>query len=240
MEMRSLGVLQVSAVGLGCNNFGMRIDQAATQRVVDAAIDVGITYFDTAESYGGGASEEMLGRALAGRRDQVVIATKWGHTSGLVEGERGGDPATVRRRLEGSLRRLGTDRIDHYQLHRPDPATPPEETLGCLAELRDEGKRGLGLPTAVEPHFEVQVESVRGRLPSPFGGRGLFSKTMTFVTHTALNETVQYSDLQIHLIAAHGFYQGVGSPFRLDPEMLVRVLEGNCSGIQEPEFRSRE
>jgi len=140
VEFRSLGNLQVSAVGLGCNNFGMRIDAAASQQVVDAAIDAGITYFDTAESYGGGASEEMLGRSLAGRRDQVVIATKWGHTSGLADGERGGDPAVIRRRLEASLDRLGTDRVDHYQLHQPDPSTPHDETLGCLAELRDEGK----------------------------------------------------------------------------------------------------
>lgn len=140
MEFRALGNLRVSIVGLGCNNFGMRIGPDATQQVVDAAIGAGINYFDTAESYGGGASEEMLGHALGGRRDQVVIATKWGHTSSLADGERGGDPVVIRRRLEASLARLGTDRVDHYQLHRPDSSTPPAETLGCLAELRDEGK----------------------------------------------------------------------------------------------------
>lgn len=140
MQHRSLGQLSVSVVGLGCNNFGMRIDAEQTARVVHAAIDAGINYFDTAESYGKGMSEDYLGRALGDRRGDVLIATKWGHTVSLGEGERGGDPAQIRRRLEDSLRRLGTDYVDHYQLHRPDPETPAEETLGCLAELRDEGK----------------------------------------------------------------------------------------------------
>lgn len=137
METRRIGQLEVSVVGLGCNNFGGRIDADQTQRVVEAALDHGITYLDTAELYGGGQSEELLGRALGSRRDEAVIATKWGHTSDIAEG--GGRPEEVRRRLHGSLRRLGTDHVDHYQLHRPDPATPQEETLGCLAELRDEG-----------------------------------------------------------------------------------------------------
>lgn len=140
MEQRALGDLQVSAVGLGCNNFGMMIDAEATKRVVDAAIDAGVTYFDTAESYGKGESEEMLGRALGARRDQVIVATKWGHTNSLDEGERGGDPAHIRARLEASLDRLGTEWVDHYQLHRPDPETPVAETLGCLVELKAEGK----------------------------------------------------------------------------------------------------
>jgi aryl-alcohol dehydrogenase-like predicted oxidoreductase len=140
MESRLLGQLQVSVVGLGCNNFGMRIDADQTKRVVDAAIDSGINYFDTAESYGNGLSEELLGRALGSRRSDVLVATKWGHTVSLAEGEHGGDPAQIRRRLEASLARLGTDYVDHFQMHRPDPMTPAEETLGCLAELRAEGK----------------------------------------------------------------------------------------------------
>ena len=140
MEFRSLGELQVSVVGLGCNNFGMRLDVDDTKRVVDAAIDAGINYFDTAESYGKGLSEEYLGKAIKGRRDQVIVASKWGHTVSLEEGERGGDPAQIRARLDASLARLGTDYIDHYQLHRPDPETPAAETLGCLSELRAEGK----------------------------------------------------------------------------------------------------
>jgi aryl-alcohol dehydrogenase-like predicted oxidoreductase len=140
MEQRTIGRLSVSVVGLGCNNFGMRIDADQTQRVVDAAIEHGINYFDTAESYGQGRSEELLGAALGARRGDVIIASKWGHTASLGAGERGGAPDQIRRRLEASLRRLGTDYIDHYQLHRPDPDTPHEETLGCLADLRGEGK----------------------------------------------------------------------------------------------------
>ncbi len=140
MEMRNIGVLSVSAVGLGCNNFGMTIDADASRAVVDAALDAGINYFDTADIYGGGKSEEFLGAALAGRRDEAIVASKFGHAKFLPEGQRGGDPAWIRRCIEASLRRLGTDRIDHYQIHTPDPQTPHAETLGTLGELVDEGK----------------------------------------------------------------------------------------------------
>lgn len=140
METRPLGQLQVSVIGLGCNNFGMTIDADRTKEVVDAAIGAGINYFDTAEAYGNGLSEEYLGKALGARRKDVLVATKWGHDMSLAEGERGGDPAVIRARLEASLKRLDTDYVDHYQLHRPDPATPVEETLGALAELQAEGK----------------------------------------------------------------------------------------------------
>lgn len=138
MEHRRIGSLQVSVVGLGCNNFGWRLDPAATVRVVHAAIDAGIDFFDTAELYGEGKSEEYLGRALRGRRDQVVIATKFGHKSGHPS--RGGRPENVRRAAEGSLKRLGTDHIDLYQLHSPDPKVPVADTLGALDELVREGK----------------------------------------------------------------------------------------------------
>ena len=163
VEHRSIGVLEVGVVGLGCNNFGGRIDADQTQAVVDAAIDAGIDYFDTAESYGSGASEELLGRALGSRRDDVLIATKWGHTSSLADDERGGDPAQIRRRLEASLARLDTDYVDHFQLHRPDPKTPLADTLGCLAELRDDGKiREIGITAATADQlreaFEVGAE----------------------------------------------------------------------------------
>ena len=140
METRRIGILDVSVVGLGCNNFGMTIDADATRAVVDTAIEAGITYFDTAESYGQGQSEEFLGRALAGRRDQVLVASKWGFTASPDEGKRCGEPAHVRASLEASLTRLGMDHVDHYQLHRPDPDTPVADTLGVLAELRREGK----------------------------------------------------------------------------------------------------
>jgi aryl-alcohol dehydrogenase-like predicted oxidoreductase len=144
VESRTIGSLQVSVVGLGCNNFGGRIDAAATQRVVDAAIDAGITLFDTADIYGGdGASEQLLGQALGSRRDQVVVATKFGME--LDEDRRGAHPDYVRTACDASLRRLGTDHIDLYQLHQPDPDVPIEETLGALDELVRAGKvRELG------------------------------------------------------------------------------------------------
>lgn len=127
-------------VGLGCNNFGMRIDEAQTKVVVDAAIEAGITYFDTAEGYGGGTSERYLGAALAGRRDQVAIATKWGMLPAEDGAPPNGSPEAVRAAVDGSLERLGTDRIDHYQMHNPDPSVPIGETLGALADLVAEGK----------------------------------------------------------------------------------------------------
>jgi len=138
METRTVGSLSVSAVGLGCNNFGMRMGKKETDAVVGAALDAGITLFDTADIYGGVKSEEYLGAALGARRPEVVVATKFGNA---YEGHEGGAaPAYVRRALEASLRRLGTDHIDLYQLHTPDPNTPIAETLGTLGELVAEGK----------------------------------------------------------------------------------------------------
>ncbi|CAM5322634.1 hypothetical protein SLAVM298S_03379 [Streptomyces lavendulae subsp. lavendulae] len=137
--------LKVSAVGLGCNNFGGRLDAQATRSVVDAALDAGITLLDTADIYGGaGGSETHLGQALKGRRDQVVLATKFGYDGvdmgyGPAAGSRGGR-GYIRRAVEESLRRLDTDHIDLYQLHSPDPATPVAETLAALTELVTEGK----------------------------------------------------------------------------------------------------
>jgi aryl-alcohol dehydrogenase-like predicted oxidoreductase len=152
MRYRSLGRsgLVVSVAGLGCNNFGRRLDADRTRAVVDAAIDAGITLLDTADSYGpGGRSEEILGEVLAGRRDQVVLATKFGHRNadmgyGPAAGAKGGR-SYIMRAVEQSLRRLRTDYIDLYQIHTPDPATPIEETLAALGELVAQGKvRYLG------------------------------------------------------------------------------------------------
>src|SRR5688500_17400806 len=138
MESRSIGSLSVSLVGLGCNNFGMRMDFDATQAVVDAAREAGITLFDTADIYGGTKSEVFLGQALAGHRHEVIVATKFGGPVG--EGKGGAKPAYVKEACEASLQRLGTDRIDLYQLHFPDDSTPIEDTLGALHELVTEGK----------------------------------------------------------------------------------------------------
>ncbi len=143
MEKRRIGSLEVSAVGLGCNNFGGRLDLAATKAVVNAALDAGITFLDTADVYGGTKSEEFLGHILAGRRDRVTIATKFGFA--LDDERKGAKPAYVKRACEDSLRRLKTDRIDLYYLHRPDPETPIADTLGALDDLVRGGKvRAIG------------------------------------------------------------------------------------------------
>jgi aryl-alcohol dehydrogenase-like predicted oxidoreductase len=138
MEFRDIGSLKVSTVGIGCNNFGARIDQAQTQLVVDACLDSGINFFDTADMYGSGKSEEFLGAALRSRRKDVVIATKFGH---LFDGEpTGASPTHIRKACDDSLSRLGTDYIDLYQLHTPDLDTPIADTLGALNELVVAGK----------------------------------------------------------------------------------------------------
>jgi aryl-alcohol dehydrogenase-like predicted oxidoreductase len=142
MEKRRVGTdgPEVSLVGLGCNNFGMRIDETASAAVVEAAVDAGITHFDTAEMYGGGQSEEFLGRALGGRRDQVVIAIK----ASPRPKEDDFTPGNLGRRIseacEGSLKRLGTDRIDLYYQHYPDPEAPLEEALEAFESLKRDGK----------------------------------------------------------------------------------------------------
>jgi aryl-alcohol dehydrogenase-like predicted oxidoreductase len=138
VETRRIGSLQVSVVGLGCNNFGARIDEATSTAVVHAALDAGITFFDTAELYADGRSEEFLGAALGSRRGDVAIATKFGHKR--WHPDRGAHPTYVRRAVEASLRRLGTDVIDLYQLHTPDPLVPVADTLGALDELVRAGK----------------------------------------------------------------------------------------------------
>jgi len=172
---RRLGAsgLTVSTIGIGCNNFGRHIDDARATEVVHTALDLGINLFDTADVYGEPEhnSEEVLGTALGSRRDEAVIATKFGTIRHTAGDERGldGTPANIRRAVEGSLRRLRTDRIDLYYQHRMDPGTPIEDTVGALAELVAEGKiRGYGLSEAsvatirrahaVHPVTAVQTE----------------------------------------------------------------------------------
>jgi aryl-alcohol dehydrogenase-like predicted oxidoreductase len=141
MEMRRIGSLDVSLVGLGCNNFGMRLDEARSTAVIDAALDAGINFLDTADVYGGkGASESIIGTALAGRRDDVVIATKFAAPFDGDPAGAGASPEWIRQAVDGSLRRLQTDRIDLYQQHVFDPDVPIEETQGALAELVAAGK----------------------------------------------------------------------------------------------------
>ncbi len=138
MEQRKVGSLSVTVVGIGCNNFGGRIDGKRSEEVVNAALDAGINFFDTADTYANGKSEELLGRFLARRRSDVIIATKFGLD---LEGQgRGARPEYVRKAFDASLRRLKTDYIDLYQQHIPDPDVPISETLGALDELVKAGK----------------------------------------------------------------------------------------------------
>ncbi len=138
METRKIGSFEVSVVGLGCNNFGWRLDAERTAAVVNAALDAGVTFFDTADIYGSGQSEEYLGRALGKHRDEVILATKFGNP--MDEQRKGAHPDYVRQAVEESLKRLGTDHIDLYQLHKPDPTVPIADTLGALDELVRAGK----------------------------------------------------------------------------------------------------
>src|SRR6266513_4391443 len=138
MQTRKIGSLDVSVVGLGCNNFGWRIDAEASAKVIDAALESGITFFDTADRYGKGQSEEFLGRALGSRRDQNLLATKFGIE--MEKGQEGASPQYILEAIGAGLRRLRTDRIDLYQLHQPDPKTPIADTLGALDQLVRSGK----------------------------------------------------------------------------------------------------
>jgi aryl-alcohol dehydrogenase-like predicted oxidoreductase len=142
VEYRRLGHygLKVSVVGLGTNNFGNRTDEAASRRVIDAALDAGVNLFDTADVYSAGKSEEIIGRAIKGRRDEVVLASKFRSRMGEGPNDQGGSRQYVLRAVEASLCRLQTDYIDLYQMHSPDPATPIEETLGALHDLVRAGK----------------------------------------------------------------------------------------------------
>jgi aryl-alcohol dehydrogenase-like predicted oxidoreductase len=165
METRPLGrsKLVVSRVGLGCNNFGMKLGIDETRRVIDAALDAGINFFDTADMYGGTKSEEFMGAAFAGRRERALIATKFGALAMMGKtGERWGSREYVRKAVEASLARLRTDVIDLYQMHFPDAKTPVEETLGALAELVREGKlRAIGCSNFTGPMLDAAEDAAR-------------------------------------------------------------------------------
>ncbi|HEY0554788.1 MAG TPA: aldo/keto reductase [Thermoanaerobaculia bacterium] len=162
MEYRKIGTLNVSTTGLGCNNFGWRLDYDHTVAVVDAALEAGINFLDTADIYGPLQSEEYLGRALQGRRDRVVLATKFGMK--VDDRRKGAKPDYARQACEDSLRRLRTDHIDLYQLHQPDPETPIADTLGALDELVRAGKvREIGCSNfSVEQLREAEAAAGTG------------------------------------------------------------------------------
>ena len=157
--MRSIGSVPVPIAGIGCNNFGRRIDEHRTREVVAAALEVGATLFDTSDLYGDGKSEEFLGRALGARRDEVVIVSKFGMRT-PAEPLTGGHPAWVPRACDASLKRLGTDRIDVYLLHQPDDATPIEDTLSAMTRLVDDGKvREIGCSNFSAKQLEEAAEA---------------------------------------------------------------------------------
>ncbi len=168
MDTRKIGSLSVSIVGLGCNNFGNRLDAEASAKVIDAALDSGIDFLDTADIYGKTLSEEYIGRALAGRRNEVVIATKFGKP--VDEERRGARPEYLKRAAEDSLRRLRTDHIDLYLIHEPDPSVPIADTLGALNELVREGKvREIGCSNFSATELREAVDTV------PAGAKGFVS-----------------------------------------------------------------
>jgi aryl-alcohol dehydrogenase-like predicted oxidoreductase len=181
MEHRTIGCLSVSVVGIGCNQLGTAFcDEATSARIVHEAMDAGITYFDTADEYGAnyadhddptgwGHSEEVLGLALGARRDEVVIGSKFGvHPHGQADGG-GGSAQWARRAVEASLKRLGTDHIDLYQLHFPDPTVPVEETLGELDLMVTEGKvREIGCCNFSGPELEAAADAAASSGARPF------------------------------------------------------------------------
>ena len=161
MQRRRIGALEVTAVGLGTNSFGFYMEESEVAPVVDAAIEAGINFFDTADIYR--TAEEWLGAALGRRRPEVVIASKFGNRK--VDGKWGfcGRPDHMRRTLDASLKRLGTDYIDLYQLHGFDPETPIAETLGALSEVRDAGKiREIGCSNFSAPQLEAAAGAASG------------------------------------------------------------------------------
>ncbi len=172
LPTRELGTsgLHTSVVGLGCNNFGRRLDLNGTRAVVDAALEEGVTFFDTADIYGEGRSEEFLGEVLQGRRDQVVLATKFGMDMGDGKGPRG-SREYVRQACEASLRRLRTEVIDLYWYHRPDGVTPFAETLEALHQLMAEGKvRRIGASNFSAQQLREAEEEAATHGFTPFKG----------------------------------------------------------------------
>ncbi len=168
MRRVRLGALEVSIIGLGCNNFGRALDQDGTTEVVNAALDAGVTFFDTSDNYGNTQSEVFLGKALGSRRSEAVIATKFGQSlPGILEG--GARPDYVRSAIVSSLRRLGTDHIDLYQLHWPDPDTPIGDTLDAMWSLVDEGLvREIGCCNLDAAQFDEALTCATERGGRPF------------------------------------------------------------------------
>jgi aryl-alcohol dehydrogenase-like predicted oxidoreductase len=168
VELRRIGELEVSEVGLGCNNFGTRVDQDGTNEIFSACLDSGINFFDTADVYGSGASEEMLGSAMKGHRDQIIVATKFGLRD-TDPGLTGGSAEWVHRSVDRSLRRLDTDWIDLFQIHTPDDEVHERETLEALNELVVAGKvREIGCSNYDAERLDSAIEISEKEALAPY------------------------------------------------------------------------
>jgi aryl-alcohol dehydrogenase-like predicted oxidoreductase len=173
MQKRTIGSLEVSVVGVGCNNFGVRSDAATSSTIVNSALDAGINFFDTADIYGDTKSEVILGEALGARRRDVVVATKFGMP--IDDDHFGAAPEYVRQACEDSLKRLGSDYIDLYQLHAPDDKVPIADTLGALRELVDAGKvREIGCSNLTPPQLR-EAQTAAGHGPAFVSVQNQFS-----------------------------------------------------------------
>ncbi len=218
MERRRIGSLSVSVVGIGCNNFGARLDARATAEVVRAALDAGVNFFDTADIYGATQSEVFLGQALRGRRDEAVVATKFGMP--IDDAHFGASPAYVRSACEASLARLGTDHIDLYQLHYPDETVPIADTLGALAELVEAGKvRQIGCSNLSVPQLREAREAA-GEHPAFVSIQNQYSLLAREVEHDGVLDACNELDLAFlpYYPLANGLLTGKVRPGEPIPE----------------------
>ena len=218
MEHRTIGSLSVSVVGIGCNNFGARLDARATAAVVHTALDAGVNLFDTADIYGATQSEVFLGQALRERRDEAVVATKFGMP--IDDAHFGARPAYVREACEASLRRLGTDHIDLYQLHYPDESVPIADTLGALAALVAAGKvREIGCSN-LSPDQLREAKAAAGDHPAFVSLQNQYSLLAREVEHDGVLETCSELDLAFlpYYPLANGLLTGKVRPGEPIPE----------------------
>ena len=218
MERRRVGSLSVSVVGIGCNNFGARLDARATAAVVHTALDAGVNLFDTADIYGATQSEVYLGQALRERRDEAVVATKFGMP--IDDAHFGARPAYVREACEASLARLGTDHIDLYQLHYPDESVPIADTLGALAELVEAGKvREIGCSNLSADQLR-EAKAAAGDHPAFVSLQNQYSLLAREVEHDGVLETCSELDLAFlpYYPLANGLLTGKVRPGEPIPE----------------------
>ena len=218
MEHRTIGSLSVSVVGIGCNNFGARLDARATAAVVHAALDAGVNFFDTADIYGATQSEVFLGQALRERRDEAIVATKFGMP--IDDAHFGAKPAYVREACEASLRRLGTDHIDLYQLHYPDESVPIADTLGALAELVEAGKvREIGCSNLSADQLR-EAKAAAGDHPAFVSLQNQYSLLAREVEHDGVLATCSRLDLAFlpYYPLANGLLTGKVRPGEPIPE----------------------